>query len=362
MCDQVNGEDEGSEDEMSGAIPLYSRKRVDAAGATLIATDRLIMMNELDSALNIINNWRSCHSVPLNIVRRTLRINSIKIDRSALVSQRIKRLSSIAAKLQLHSDMKLCQMQDIGGCRAVLKNVQIVTDLANFYEKSQTQNELMKVDDYISKPKLSGYRGIHLIYRYWSEKNTKHNKLKIEIQLRSKLQHAWATAVETAGTFVKQALKSSQGEDDWLRFFALMGTAIALREKCNLVPETPQNKEKLIREIQYYKNKLKVDSALNAFGTAIQVLTDPSASLNAKYYLLHLDSVQRSVSITGFQSKALDQASEAYLQLERKISQKSPGSNAVLVSVDSLQSLQKAYPNYFLDSKLFIDAVNKAIA
>ena len=39
-----------------------------------------------------------------------------------------------------------------------------------------------------------------------------------------------ATAVETVSTLRQQALKSSLGDPDWLRFFTLMGTAIAIRE------------------------------------------------------------------------------------------------------------------------------------
>ena len=52
------------------------------------------------------------------------------------------------------------------------------------------------VDDYITTPKDSGYRGVHLIYRYYSDKNETFNGLKIEVQIRTALQHAWATAVD----------------------------------------------------------------------------------------------------------------------------------------------------------------------
>jgi hypothetical protein len=36
-------------------------------------------------------------------------------------------------------------------------------------------------------------------------------------------------------------------------------------------------------------------------------------------------------------------------------------SDAVLVSVDSIDALRRAYPNYFLDTELFIDALNRAL-
>ena len=78
------------------------------------------------------------------------------------------------------------------------------------------------------------------------------------MQLRTKLQHAWAPAVETVGTFIRQALKSSQGEEEWLRFSAFMGTAIALREKQSLVPGTPQDRSKLVSELRQYASQLEV--------------------------------------------------------------------------------------------------------
>ena len=51
--------------------------------------------------------------------------------------------------------------------------------------------------DYVRKPKTSGYRGIHLVYRYHNDRKTIYNGLQIEPQLRTRRQHAWATAVDT---------------------------------------------------------------------------------------------------------------------------------------------------------------------
>ena len=136
-------------------------------------------------------------------------------------------------------------MQDIGGCRSIVRNVAQVRKIVANYEKSDIKHKVFQTDDYIDKPKESGYRGVHLIFKYFSDKNETYNGLKIEVQVRSNLQHAWATAVETTGTFIGQALKSSQGEADWLRFFCLMGSAIAIRENTNPVPDTPTSRYKL---------------------------------------------------------------------------------------------------------------------
>jgi hypothetical protein len=82
---------------------------------------------------------------------------------------------------------------------------------------------------------------------------------------------------------------------------------------------------------------------------------------NAHYFLLKLDPSADSVTITGFEARDLDKASKEYLATERAISGIS-GAEAVLVSVESLAALRRAYPNYFLDTRAFIDAVKYAIA
>jgi hypothetical protein len=249
-------------------------------------------------------------------------------------------------------------MQDIGGCRAIVSNVPNVKKVVQAYHESRHKHKLNHVDDYIADPPVSGYRGVHLIYKYVSDKNKTYNDLKIEIQIRSQLQHAWATAVETVGTFINQALKSSRGEENWLRFFALMGSALADRERTKLVPGTPSNRKELFSELKRAASGLDVSNRLRAYGSALQTLS--TAREKAHYFLLHLDPEANQIEISGFKYNELNLASEKYLDMERKIRGR-PGADAVLVSVDSLDSLRRAYPNYFLDTEVFLSALETAL-
>jgi Region found in RelA / SpoT proteins len=314
----------------------------------------------LDDALAVINNWRSSHSFPLNTFQVGLRIKGKQVDKKCLVAQRIKRLSSIELKLRRFKWLKLSDVQDIAGCRAVLSSVRRVDELVDVYKNSDLKHTISDQDDYIRTPKKSGYRGIHLIYRYHSDKKETYNGLKIEMQFRSLLQHAWATAVETVGTFIHHALKSSQGDKEWLRFFALVASAFALREKTPIVPGTPTTRKELIQELRDYANRLDVETRLSAYGAAMQTLEQPDSFLEAHYFLLALDSAAKRVTITGFRANQLEGASQKYLDVERSIAGQ-PGAEAVLVSVESLASLRRAYPNYFLDTRVFISALNRAL-
>ncbi len=347
---------------MEWTAPIYSKGEVDRAGFYLFGKNSVTTflsyqdMVKTDEAFEIVGNWRSAHNYPLNIFQTSLRRRVRKIDSSAIVAQRIKRISSIHAKISRYPTMRLSMMQDIGGCRAVMANVEDAKKLVKSYKQSDIKHALTQEDDYIESPKSSGYRGVHLIYRYYSDKIKTFNGLKVEVQLRSNLQHAWATAVETVGTFIQQALKSSQGEEDWLRFFSLMGSAMAVRESTAFVPNTPTDSKELKDELIHYAEKLKVEDHLQTYGTALKTIE--SSDSKDQYYLLELDPIAKQIKVQGYKSNELDRASAEYLDIERKLQS---GKDAVLVSVDSVTALRRAYPNYFLDTHVFIEAVKEAI-
>lgn len=114
--------------------------------------------------------------------------------------------------------------------------------LVDGYKSSKFEHKFRSEKDYIQHPKPDGYRCYHLVYEYQGFGFTAaYSGLRVEVQVRTQMQHAWATAVEAVGIFTKQALKSNQGNEDWLRFFALMGTAIAAIEGTPSVPGTPSD-------------------------------------------------------------------------------------------------------------------------
>jgi hypothetical protein len=342
---------------MGYTVPAYSRREVDLAGDALVKYPD--NKYPTDKALTVISNFRSSHSRPLNTMMVSLRRRSREVNNNCLVAQRVKRLSSIVAKLRRFAGLRLSQMQDVGGCRVVLSSVDEIYEVVEKFKKSSIRHELARTDDYIKEPKDSGYRGVHLIYKYVSDRKTTYNGTKIEIQIRSQLQHAWATAVETVGTFIQQALKSSQGEDDWLRFFSLMSSVLALRENSPTVPDTPLAPEELKEQLRYYVSLLDVEQHLHTYGAALKSFEDQSIA-GAQYYLLELDPALKTVQVTGFKQHQLAAAEQQYIKLEKEI-QENPGRDAVLVSVESIEVLHRAYPNYFLDTNYFIEAVKEAV-
>jgi len=334
---------------MKYALPEFSVPQVNQAGKNLTCNA------QDDGSLAILNNWRSAHAYPTQAFYVSLSRMAKSLDREALVAQRIKRLPSILAKLSDKNKMKLSQMQDIGGCRAVLADIKQVRQLQAIIQNSKWRHQCLGPKDYIIEPKSSGYRGVHLKYKFKGDgEKLAYTGLKIEIQLRTKLQHQWATAVEAADTFTRQAIKASKGDANWRRFFTLMSSVYANYENAPLVPDTPETLRELAQELVAIDHQHHIVSTLTGIAT---VITDGVQVVKAAYYLIELDPVAMVASIHGFQANSSQEAHRAYANAEMKASGTS--GQVVLVSVKTIDSLRKAYPNYFLDITLFLqDVVN----
>lgn len=109
----------------------YTKSQVDRAWSIFSRSESVasVFSDEYLQSLDIISNWRSSHSFPLNTFTVGLKRRAKDADPDALVAQRIKRLSSIAAKLERFPTMQLSQMQDIGGCRAIVASIADVNRL-----------------------------------------------------------------------------------------------------------------------------------------------------------------------------------------------------------------------------------------
>lgn len=253
--------------------------------------------------------------------------------------------------------MQMARMQDIGGLRAVVDNLAQVKHLSDLYQQARLTHELVGVDDYIGSPKQSGYRSIHVIYKYKNPSNPIYDGLCLELQIRTKLQHAWATAVETIGTFLNQALKSSEGPDEWLEYFKLAGAAFALLEKCP-APEQfdRRSQQEIYSDLIAETERLEVRRKLNAFAIAANSIETKKAQGN--YHLIILNAQTKIVEIRSFGKKRVEEANQAYADAE-VLSEFDPSIQAVLVATDSIDALRRAYPNYFLDTRAFVNAISR---
>lgn len=337
---------------MSWPIPKFSKNQVNHSGEIL--TSKELDMDKWFSAFEVLSNWRACHGYPINTFQATLRQKLKKIDSDALVAQRLKRMPSILNKLERFPGMNLSRMQDIGGLRAVVGSVHQLQKLHHNYKESRFTHSLISEYDYVCNPKDSGYRSVHLIYKYKLKDPSPYDGLQLELQLRTKLQHAWATAVETVGTFLAHSLKSSEGPDVWLKFFSLAGSAFAHLEDSPLVPGYESlSKVETFSATTVESQRLGVRDMLVGYSSAVKAI--PTGTSRGAYYLveLNLKGEQKSVSIIPFARDQLEKANIEYSKAEKRAAD-GEDIQVVLVSAGSVESLRRAYPNYFLDTHDFL--------
>lgn len=145
--------------------------------------------------LDKLQEFRQTFQEPISNVFNYVLEVARKVDKQCIVTYRIKRIDTIVEKLRrFHENpngkMNLSRMWDIAGCRCILNTIDenILYKLLKKIQKEYGKD--CKVNDYVTKQKDSGYRSIHIYVKdHQSQK-------PIEIQIRNREQHNWATLVE----------------------------------------------------------------------------------------------------------------------------------------------------------------------
>ena len=340
---------------MQKASLKFTAEEIDRAGRILVQNaDVDDVGGEWFEAAKLVSEWRATHSSPLNTFQMNLRR---RVGNNGIVAQRLKRMPSIIAKLERLPRINLSQMQDIGGCRVVVGSPDDAFNLAADLAASRIRHELVRYKNYITHPRPSGYRGIHLVYSYNSERSIRWDGLNVEVQVRSELQHQWATAVETVGAFIRDDLKSGIGDESWLRFFRLMSAAIAQREQAPEVPDTPADWRELVEMIKDYGRTLRVSERLAAYQKLARGLKDLRGISN-HWVVIEFNLDTERLSGHAFKYNQLSNATSLYLRKEME-SRGNASIDVVLVSATSLSELRRAFPNYFADLTQFRRVFNE---
>ena len=356
----------------------FSKKDVVRAGKNLIDDDLLNDQEKFNSTMGILTYWRDSHLVPLERSNQLLNRHIHHIDKNAFIAKRIKRFDSIKRKLKRFDKMELKNMQDIGGIRVVVSSqkqvdsiLKILTNEMCFYNKN---NELIKIDNYIKNPKFDGYRSVHIVGIF---KNSEGEDRKIEFQLRTKLQHSWATTLEIIDIFTQQNLKSDSGFQNYKNFFKYVSDLFQLIESFKSFQKN--NIEELRKDLLNHleKNDVLFQEAYGIMsflrqGTSNTTIKDQlqlyclslkelnqklSKSDKNSFILIRLNIAARKLEHENFSKKESKEALERYSLYEQTLSQ-NPNIIVALLSTDAIGGLQEAYPNYFADSEMFLKYIN----
>lgn len=115
-----------------------------------------------------------------------------------------KTTKSITEKLR-REKIRLTQIQDIAGCRLIVPHItaqeEVVQSLSSLFEESTLVDR--------RKGTSHGYRAVHIIVKSLNK--------RVEIQVRTELQHLWAEFSEKLSDTVDPAIKYGGGDDEGIK-------------------------------------------------------------------------------------------------------------------------------------------------
>lgn len=324
-------------------FPGGSKSRVNRAGSAV--RDQTAEIEDY----SVIEEWRASHRFVLNTFQAILR-NRTR-DSNITVAQRHKRRSTIFDKLMRFPEMQLSRMDDVAGCRLIFQDIaslekfRINFHKARFHHKRK--NETNKYN-YIENPKNTGYRGIHDVYSYDVNSETgKHLKgLLVEIQYRTTVQHAWATAVEVIGFITENQPKFEKGDNRYNHAMALASEVLARAHEDEKGPFSEKSDTEVVQEFLELDAELGLMSMLRGLNTA-------SADVSENRNSILIFHQSGALEVRTFRSAT--EALAALFELEKEL----PGTDVVLVKADTSEEVRFAFKNYFSDAQDFIRLVEE---
>lgn len=334
---------------MTEALETYpggSKSRVNRAG------DSVRMGNPSEEDLRVIEEWRAAHRAVLNTFQAILR-NRTRGTNIA-VAQRHKRKRTIFDKLQRLPGMRLARMDDVAGCRLIFRTLRELYEFRARFHKARfnhvRRNDLDKYD-YIKAPKPTGYRGIHDVYEYdvQSDIGKALAGLYVEIQYRTLVQHAWATAVELIGFVTESQPKFQQGDKRYENAMALASEILARASENTKGPFPDLSDRELVRRFLALDNEIGLLRTLRGLNAADKAVTE-----NRNAILMF--SAAGDLEVQTYRD-ATD-AIRTLFELEKRHVDR----DIVLVRADTSDEVRLAFRNYFSDARDFIKLIENGCA
>ena len=326
--------------------PGGSKSRVSRAG------DAVRSETATPEDLAVIEDWRAAHRPVLNTFQAVLR-GRLR-GKNVIVAQRHKRKNTIFDKLMRLPGMQLARMDDVAGCRLIFKNIKELHHFRENFHKARFNHKMRNASekyDYITQPKSTGYRGIHDVYEY--DVNSGSGKglkgLYIEIQYRTLVQHAWATAVEVVGFITESQPKFEKGDERYHRAMAYASEILA-RAHEDMKGPFPEISDRDVLE-----KFLKLDKELSLMQT-LRGLHQAKSDISDKKNSILIFSPEGELTVKSYRD-ATDALRELF-ELEKRM----PDNDIVLVRADSSEEVRTAFRNYFNDAREFVKLMDTGCA
>ena len=212
--------------------------------------------------------------------------------------------------------------------------------------------------DYIKVPKASGYRGIHDVYRHFPrgtkrlEDKKPWDGLLVEIQYRTRAQHAWATAVEISDLLDGEQTKFELDTSERGRFFALASEIIARKVEGvhhAFIDRNTSDLESELNDLEHNLGILRRLELLRQFKVESQIQKHNVLSI------VRDENGDLKLEVIPFKS-----ATPA-IQHATELEETGKSVNAVYVRSENPNQLRSAYRNYFYDPVDFVELIRREV-
>ena len=318
---------------------------------------------------SLVDQWRSAHGYVINTFQIWLKRHIDKQNFAVEFAQRLKRRNTVVDKLKRKNAegspliADVAAMHDFAGCRIIFNNID---DLQKFrsYMLSPTVMKNVKHElrhapekyDYIERPKSTGYRGIHDVYKHLprgsgrQEGKKPWDGLLVEIQYRTRAQHAWATAVEISDLIDGERTKFEMDASKRGKFFGVASEIIARRHE-KLTRAFP---EKSMRDLQ--ENLQALEDELGVLRRLSLLKQFEDETKLQRHNVLNI--FRREDGELGFEVIPFETAAPA-IQRATILENTGQSINAVYVRADDPKQLRSAYRNYFNDPVDFVKIIQE---
>lgn len=323
-----------------------------------------------DADIQLIDSWRASHGYVINTFQIWLRRKIQKQPFAVEFAQRLKRRNTVLDKLtRIAPDgtpliRDVTSMHDFAGCRLIFDSIE---DLTCFREELHSATSMRNVEhelrhhlekyDYIAHPKPTGYRGVHDVFKHIPRSHRRSSGdrpwdgLMVEIQYRTRAQHAWATAVEISDLLDDERTKFDLFESNRSRFFTIASELIARTHENRKHALLELTTSELRDELQLLEDELGIMQRLKL----LRQFEEEDKLQTHNVLNIHRDidgNLRLDVLPFSTAAMAIEHASE----LESDTS----SLNAVYVRASNPKQLRSAYRNYFNDPVDFVELLSEA--
>ncbi|WP_300049089.1 RelA/SpoT domain-containing protein [Trueperella sp.] len=335
-----------------------------------------------DEDIHLVQQWRK-QCVPLT--RQCFRLVSKCADGidGSVATFRMKRVESIIQKIQRNGrSFNLSTLDDVGGCRLIVDTVEDVYEathqLTELLNATSEEEVTVTVKDYIEDPKPGGYRSCHLRVRYPGREGPN----RVEIQVRTKLQRYWATAVEIFDELYGSSIKSPRGDEndsynpivsDCKRLLEVTSDLFSLEEGRPEVLEPRFRRGELLMPLLQIQHLDLILTQLEVAYRDVSVRKTGNQNTGVFHILRFLKDSQL-LYVTSYEHERFEEALQQYDRFEQN-TQHDPheptsceldtiedpprnSTNVVLVRANK-DTLDIAYPNYSAQARLFLQKVKE---